>query len=159
MSIAALIGCGLVAASSPAYAQREGGPFAGLAGSWAGNGSVTLSNGSSERIRCRAGYEVAPSGNSLRQNLKCASDSYNFDLNSEVVYQGGSISGTWRETTKRATGGVSGTASPGAIQARVDGPSFQANLALTTRGDRQNISIRSAGTELSGATISLSRGR
>jgi len=156
---AGLAALGAVLAGSPAEAQRgEGGPFAGLQGSWSGGGSVTLSNGSSERIRCRASYEVAPSGNLLRSNLRCASDSYNFDLTSEVSYSGGPISGTWKESSKGAAGNVSGTATRGEIQARVDGPSFQATLALSTRRDRQSISIRSAGTELSGASISLSRG-
>ena len=34
--------------------QAQSGPFAGLAGSWNGGGTVTLDDGSTERIRCRA---------------------------------------------------------------------------------------------------------
>lgn len=156
---AALIGLGVTLANSNVQAQRDSSPFAGLEGSWSGGGSVSLSNGSSERIRCRATYNVAPSGNGLRQRLLCASDSYNFDLSSEVVYDGSSISGTWREATKRAMGSISGTAARGDIQARVDGSGFQASLSFATRGDRQSISIRSQGTEFSGATLSLTRSR
>ena len=33
--------------------------FAGMAGNWAGGGTVTLDDGSNERIRCRATYQVA----------------------------------------------------------------------------------------------------
>lgn len=158
---AALVGFGLLAATSLGHAQRggDGSPFAGLAGSWSGTGSVTLSNGSNERIRCRASYDVAPSGNMLRQSLRCASDSFTFDLGSQVTYQGGSISGTWRETSRNASGTLAGTVSRGEIEARVDGPSFQAGLAVSTRGDRQAISIRSQGTELTGASITLTRSR
>ena len=35
-------------------------PFAGMAGNWAGGGTVTLDDGSNERIRCRATYPRQP---------------------------------------------------------------------------------------------------
>jgi hypothetical protein len=139
-------------------APREG-RFAGLAGSWSGTGSIALSSGDNERIRCRATYAVAGGGNSLQQNLRCASDSYRFDLTSTVNYSGGALSGTWTEASRGASGSVSGTASNGQVQARVDGPTFQANLILSTRGDRQSVSIRSQGTELSSVSITLAKGR
>src|ERR1700738_2432690 len=41
-----------VASGSASYAQS--GPFAGMAGNWSGGGTVTLDDGSTERIRCRA---------------------------------------------------------------------------------------------------------
>ena len=144
--------------ASTAYAQRGPGPFAGLAGSWSGSGTLKLQEGGTERVRCRATYAVGQGDSSLQQNLRCASDSYRFDLSTQVTYQGGSISGSWSETTRNVSGGVSGRASSGQIDARVDGPGFAANLALTTRGDRQNVSIASAGTELSGISITLTRG-
>jgi hypothetical protein len=101
---------------------------------------------------------VGEGGGALQQNLRCASDSYRFDLSSNIVSNGGSISGTWSEATRSVSGGVSGRASGGQIDARVDGPGFAANFALTTRGDRQSVSIASAGTELSGVSITLMRG-
>src|SRR5689334_15075841 len=55
---------------SPSHAQS--GPFAGLAGSWHGGGTVSLDDGSTERIRCRASYAV--SGPSMELTLTCASD-------------------------------------------------------------------------------------
>ena len=36
--------------------HAQSGPFAGMAGSWSGGGTVTLDDGSTERIRCRATY-------------------------------------------------------------------------------------------------------
>src|SRR5919107_1620494 len=98
------------------------------------------------RSVCRVAFAAALIGLGVRQRLLCASDSYNFDLSSEVVYDGSSISGTWREATKRAMGSISGTAARGDIQARVEGSGFQASLSFATRGDRQSISIRSQGT-------------
>jgi hypothetical protein len=150
---------GLSALASAGYAQRgPAGPFAGLGGSWSGTGTLRLQEGGTERVRCRATYVVGEGGSALQQNLRCASDSYRFDLSTHVTYHGGAISGSWSETTRNVRGGVSGRASSGEIDARVDGPGFAANLALTTRGDRQNVSIASAGTELSGLSITLTRG-
>jgi hypothetical protein len=141
-------------AGSPSLAQGAG-PFVGLAGSWSGGGTVSLSSGASERIRCRATY--AGGGAALQMNLRCASASYNFNLTSNVQASGNAISGSWTETSRGASGSVSGSASGGQIQARVSGPTFTANLAVSTRGNSQSIVIRSAGTELTGVNISLSR--
>src|SRR3978361_2363049 len=81
------------AAGSSAYAQS--GPFAGMPGTWAGGGTVTLDDGSSERIRCRGTYAVGSGGNGLNQSLTCPSDSYRFNLSSNLVPQGSALSGTW----------------------------------------------------------------
>ena len=145
-------------AASDAQAQG-GGVFAGLEGAWSGTGTITLSRGTSERIRCRAAYRVADNGRNLTQNLRCASDSYNFDLRSSVNYDGGAISGNWSEATRNATGSISGRAGGGEIQASVRGASFSADLSLATRGDRQSVSIRSQGSELSQVSIVLNRVR
>ena len=40
----------------PGYATQQG-PFADLSGDWSGGGTVTLSSGSNEKIRCRATYD------------------------------------------------------------------------------------------------------
>ena len=41
----------------------ESGAFAGMAGNWSGGGTITLDDGSTERIRCRATYAVRADGN------------------------------------------------------------------------------------------------
>ena len=141
--------------ASPSHAQS--GPFAGMAGSWAGGGTIGLSNGDRERIRCRASYAVGGGGTSLRQSLRCASDSYNFDLGSDVRYSGGAISGSWSEATRGVGGDLSGTARGSDIRARADGPGFAANLTLSTRGDRQSVSIRASGGDIVEVSVTLSR--
>jgi hypothetical protein len=52
---AAGVGAALLLSVSAGFAQ-SGGPFAGFDGAWSGTGSVTLSDGSNERIRCKADY-------------------------------------------------------------------------------------------------------
>ncbi len=95
LNVAAVILGAALAFTSTSYAQS--GPFAGMAGVWSGGGTVTLDDGSSERIRCRATYAVGAGGTGLNQTLSCASDSYRFNLSSNVVSSGGSLSGTWSE--------------------------------------------------------------
>jgi hypothetical protein len=137
-------------------AAQGAGPFAGMAGNWSGTGAITLASGSHERIRCRAVYE-APGGKTLALRLRCASDSYNFDLVSNLTHQGDAISGTWSEVSRNVSGSVSGRAAGGTIQAVVTSAVFSANLTMTTRGTKQSVSIRSQGTEFSEAAITLNK--
>jgi hypothetical protein len=139
---------------SASYAQS--GPFAGMAGNWSGGGTVTLDDGSTERIRCRATYAVGAGGNGLNQSLLCASDSYKFDLRSNVVADRGALSGTWSESSRNITGNLEGRASGGNFQVVASAPGFTANLSLTTRGNKQSVVIRSDSAFRS-ASISLSR--
>ena len=147
----------LAALSLPtAAAPVPMGPFAALAGSWSGGGTLTMADGRAERLRCRASYDVG-SGSNLSLNLRCASDSYNFDLRSDVEYQGGAIRGSWSESSRNASGTISGRADGNHIQASATGPNFNANLSLATQGNHQTVSIRSAGTEISDVTVTLNR--
>ena len=143
--------------SIPSLSFAQAGPFAELQGSWAGGGTVSLSDGSTERIRCRASYTVAGSGSELRQSLRCASDSYKFDLSSNVVSAGGDVSGTWIESTRNINGNLQGHSSRNRIAVYVEAAGFAANLALTTNGNRQSISISSKG-EIRNVSINLVRG-
>ncbi len=86
----------VVFAAPPANAQS--GPFSALAGSWSGGGKINFSDGSSDRLRCRATYAVGGGGSSAQLTLRCASDSYNFNLSSNITSQGGAVSGTWSES-------------------------------------------------------------
>ena len=129
--------------SCAALAQSP--PFAGLAGSWTGSGSISLSDGSKERLRCRARYQVSAGEARLHQSLRCASDSYRFDLNSDIASERGAISGTWSEASRGISGSLAGRASGGSISAVVDAPGFSANLSVATRGNRQSFTILSQG--------------
>ena len=149
----------LVAALSFAgsSAQAAMSPFRALAGSWAGGGVISLADGNQERLRCRASYDVDGSGSALRLNLRCASDSYKFDLSSDVQYRGGAISGEWSEASRNASGTIEGRAAGDRIEAEASGPAFSANLSLTTRGSRQMVTIRPQGGDISVVSLELSR--
>lgn len=144
--------------ASPSLAQRPvEGPFAALPGSWTGTGTISLSSGAKERIRCRATYRLE-SGADLRLEISCTSDSYRFELASHIVYSDQAISGSWNETTRGVGGTVTGTAIGSQIRARAEGQTFSAIMSMNTRGSRQSVSIQSPGSEMSGISIELTRG-
>jgi hypothetical protein len=136
--------------------DAQSGPFDGMAGVWSGGGTVMLDDGSTERIRCRATYAVAGDGSALNQSLTCASDSYRFNLASNVVASGGSLSGTWSESSRGITGSLEGRGANGNFQVIASAPGLTANVTLTLRGNRQSVVIR-AESQFRGASISLSR--
>ena len=146
----------LLSFGAQSFAQRAG-PFANLAGSWTGNGTVTLISGAQERLRCRATYRPSAAGTSLEQSLRCASDSYNFELSSTVEARGISINGNWSEVTRRVGGKLSGTVRGNQIEVLVESQTFSATLVLITEGDRQSVTINSPGRELTSVAVSLRR--
>jgi hypothetical protein len=152
---AAGIGAALMFSLSASHAQS--GPFAGFDGTWSGNGTVALSDGTTERIRCKADYKVNGSGLGLKQNLHCASDSYKFDLSSDVTSNGDRISGNWSERSRNIFGNLQGTAGGGQIDVFVEASGFAANLTLRTTGNKQSVSISSKG-EIRGVNITMTKG-
>src|SRR5260221_14756268 len=87
-------------AALPAAVQASSSPFTAMSGSWSGSGTITTSNGNKERIRCRARYDVDGAGSSLDLTLRCASDSYTFELQSNATHSNGAVSGPWPKTTR-----------------------------------------------------------
>jgi hypothetical protein len=147
----------LLHAPAPGHAQQ--GPFAALAGAWSGGGYIKLTNGQRERLRCRATYNVGENGTRLQQNLRCASDSYRFDVNSNVVSDGGALTGNWSEINRNVFGNLSGRVNGSQIQARIDGAGFSANSVINTRGDRQSVTIQSPGHEITEVSATLSKSK
>ena len=145
----------LAAASfSTVIAAPADGPFAGLQGAWSGTGTIVLSSGEKERIRCASNGHLASSID-LRLELSCDSDSYNFKLQSQIYYRNGAVSGNWFESTRATGGTIGGRIAGNQIQVRADGQTFSAILSITPRGDRQSISIQSPGSAMSDVTITL----
>jgi hypothetical protein len=134
--------------------HAQSGPFAGMAGNWAGGGTVTLDDGSKERIRCRASYAVA--GPSMNMTLTCASDAYKFNLQASVVDQGGAVSGTWSESSRGVTGNLQCRGGGGNFDVLASAATFNANISLRTAGSKQSIGMR-ADSQFRAASISLSR--
>jgi hypothetical protein len=153
----AIAAAGLLAlAALPSTVEAATGPFAALSGAWSGGGTITMSSGAKERIRCRARYNVGGSGSNVDLTLRCASDSYNFELQSNASYSNGAVSGTWSETTRGVGGSIAGSGNAGQLRVRVSGI-ISASLAVSTVANQQSISIQAPGTEMQHVAISLSR--
>lgn len=155
--VAAAIGAIMLLSSSISHA--DSGAFADYGGNWSGSGSITIANGngtSNERIRCRGQYTTSNGNNAVSINLRCASDSYRFDLASEVRSNGGQLSGSWTESSRNVSGSVEGRVAAGQVTALVQTNGYAATFNISTRGNKQTIAIASKG-ELRAVNISLSR--
>ena len=145
---------------SPAPAMAGSGPFADFSGKWSGTGTLTPQGGSAERIRCNAEY--SPRGGSEREielQLRCASDSYNFDLTGEFTAdEKNQITGRWTEHTRNVGGTAIGNADGERLQIHAETSAFSADLVLVTRGKRQSVTIDSqGGGQIIKASITLNR--
>jgi len=156
--IAAAAAAVLGLAVLPGAGLASGSPFTGLSGFWSGGGVITMASGATERIRCRARYDVGDGGSNLDLRLRCASASFTFELQSNVAHYNGTVTGTWAELTRHVGGNIEGNARGNIIQVRVSG-TISALLAMSTSANRQSISIEAPGSEMSSVAISLSRGR
>jgi hypothetical protein len=157
---AALFASTILLISAQAQAEPgSAGPFLGLSGHWSGAGTVTMTNGVTERLRCKVAYAVNATGKIVEQTLRCASDSYRVEINSNVISEGGSLSGSWAEATRGLSGNISGRASGAEIVANVAGAGFTARLDVRTHGDKQSVTIRpKGGTDVSAVSIALRKG-
>lgn len=156
-AVLALTALSLVAGA--AFAQKTG-PFGRIAGQWSGSGIIEFSDGSREPIKCKAAYDVIEDRRNLQLSIRCASDSYSFELRGSATSNGGSITGVWSEVTRQVAGTLSGRVDEGRLQAIAESPAFSANLTLVTHGDRQTVAIKSrdAQSTLKGASITMRRG-
>jgi hypothetical protein len=154
--IALAIGLFLLPVSASAQ-QREGGAFSRFAGDWSGEGTVRTSAGS-ERLRCKAHYDVTSDGTSLEQSLRCASDSYKLEIRSKVAATGTRFAGKWNEVTRDTIGNLSGTITSAGIRGKIDGIGFTADLAISIQANRQSVTIEPSGaTDISQVAITLTR--
>lgn len=145
------------AALSPRSAEAAS-PFQPFVGAWTGGGQVIGSNGSRERIRCRANYVESKGGEALSQTIVCASASYRIDIQSYVEASGPTVHGSWREQTRNISGDLTGRIEGGLFQGAVKGPGFTAGVSLSSNGRRQAVSIApSGGGDIADVRIELER--
>ena len=149
----AALAVALLLAASESHATE----FSGMAGAWTGTGVISVNN-NKEKLRCRANYNVSNGGATVDLQIRCASDSYKFDLSGGVNAINGSIKGTWSESAHGAAGEIAGTVKAGVISARATGPYFSAHLSLRTTGNTQSVALNSPGSQISSVTMQLSKG-
>jgi hypothetical protein len=135
--IAAAFGLAVFGSAGAAIAA---GPFDGVSGSWAGNGTVTYDDGTKERLTCTAKYDQTDS-NSISQVLACSSSSYNFRILAYYKNADTKLTGHWSEQVLQIEGSISGTIADGRITGILHGPTFQAAVVVDSHGARQTVTI------------------
>jgi len=151
---------GAVLAWPQAGVARHEGPFAPFSGDWRGAGHVMTTDGRAEAIGCRARGDVSQGGASLSQTLVCASASSRFDVRFNAVAEGGSVTGTWQETTRGVSGNIAGQVANGAFEGSVDAPGFGASASYRSNGRTLTVVIRPNGGAggIASVEVSLRRG-
>jgi hypothetical protein len=138
----------------PSAVAAAAGPFDGLEGIWTGDGTLTYSTGTQERLSCRVQY-LNPSPTNLTQALRCASDSYNFQINAYYSSANGRLSGNWSELVNNLNGSLSGTVANGRINGDLKGPGFDAQVSVVTKGNTQTVDIKAPVQDIRGVSIQM----
>jgi hypothetical protein len=141
-------------ATAPAYAEQA---FDNVAGSWSGSGSMKPSDGPRERVRCKVDYNVKNTGQSVKMNVRCASDAYKMNLSANIDQNGTALSGNWFESQYRQGGKVSGQNVNGLIEAKVESETIVALLTVQTKGNHQTFVMDAPGMWVSQVSIDLVR--
>lgn len=149
----------LLASAAPALAQD--GLFNGMEGAWRGEGTIGWTTGEIEKMRCNAKYEVADAGNSIVQNLTCATDSTRLVVKSTIKYNpaANALSGSWSETGYGINGYVTGRASTGNVRAIVESTDkrFTAIVTISMNGPEQTVTIAPDGIDVTEVAVTMRR--
>lgn len=126
-----------------------------LPGRWTGWGSVTLATGQSEQVKCVATYFVE--GATVRQNLRCASQSYKIDAVANLSVANGRVTGQWEERTWSVGGSVTGRQTDKGFDLAINGPNFGAAMLVGGTNCKQSINIMPKGFEISRIALNLGK--
>jgi hypothetical protein len=132
-------------------------PFSAMVGQWNGNGTVTYASGTKERLRCRVRYDQNAE-DTILQTLRCASDSYKFQINAFYRNTAGKLNGHWEELTLQVSGSITGDVTPtGKITGDLHGPGFEASVLVDTDGDQQTVNIAAQNQDIRSVSVSVKR--
>ena len=148
---------GAMAIFSPLAEADTPSPWAKFVGNWRGTGEVIDSDGTREHISCRGKYSTSSGGEALSLSVRCASDSYSFDIGSYLVASGNSVSGDWQEYSRKIEGHVTGRVGDGLLEGSIAGASFTAETTVRISGRKQTLSLRTKGAQTVRAEVSLTR--
>jgi hypothetical protein len=139
---------------------NDSGPFAGLAGWWAGEGRLSFKDGKLEQVKCRATYFVSEDKEGLKQNIRCASGSGKIEVTSSLKHDTGKLSGSWSELNYDMTGDLNGEVTPKGyrIQIKGTGTDLSANMEVIVKDKKQIVEIQFFSSTLLGLMLLLEKG-
>jgi hypothetical protein len=156
MRISLLVFAAFLAAIGFAYADA-GSIFKQLAGSWRGTGTLTLEDGTRQRLSCRGYYVLKSGGSGLSIAILCNAPDQKVEIRSQITQTARGVSGRWEERTYNALGEVSGRASGQTLNLSIKG-ALQGSISISVGGRRHAVEISTEGTGFSRVSISLMRG-
>jgi hypothetical protein len=133
-------------------------PIADMNGYWTGNGTIALTNGKTERVKCQVIYRV-DGGSQIRQTMRCASADYSINALADLRVKGSQVGGSWEEKTYSAKGDVSGRYSGESFALSIQGASFSAAMNVTLSACKQSLNISPQGLEVTRVSIALAKER
>src|SRR5262245_35796125 len=157
LSFGAAAALGIVLWSSLADAVDVS-PFEPLVGRWVGEGRLGVRGSATEQVKCRVTYARLPSGDQLRQSIRCASAGGNVEVQSLVSHQGGNLTGSWQELVRNWSGDLSGAVTPKGFRVAVRGENLNANMDIILINAKQVIEIQFINSSLIGMTLVLEKG-
>jgi hypothetical protein len=132
-------------------------PIADLSGFWSGSGSVTLTSGNTERVKCQVFYKASEGNTQIRQTMRCASTDYAINSLAELRVKGSQVTGSWEEKTYSAKGEVTGRFNGESFALTIQGANFSAAMNVTLSNCKQSISISPKGLEVTKVSIGLAK--
>jgi hypothetical protein len=132
-------------------------PIDDLAGFWSGTGSVMLSGGNTERVKCQVFYKTMGSSTQLKQTLRCASSDYTINATADLEVKSGQVTGSWEEKTYAVKGDVTGRYSGENFNLTITGATFTAAMNMALSACKQAISISPKGLDITRVTIALTK--
>lgn len=153
--VAGCLAVAVAAAGSPT--ARAEGPFSSLNGAWSGSGSVKFAGGQSEPIKCKLYYNPK-GGTEVALALRCASTSAKIEMRANLVYSGGSVSGTWEERSYNASGNITGKAGGNSLNMHIEGGGLTGAMHVNVNGSSQSVSITTSGVGFTGINLNFSKG-
>jgi hypothetical protein len=148
---------GLCAGAVLAPSGQSAAAVSVLDGRWSGWGSITMSNGSAEQVKCIATYFVKSAGAEVTQNLRCASQSFRIDAVANLDVRGEAVSGKWEERTYSAQGSVSGRLTGSGFNLSIQGENFTAAMAVAVSECKQSITIAPRGFDIARIAVGLDK--
>jgi hypothetical protein len=142
----------LLAASASAAS-----PIDDMAGYWSGAGSVLLSNGKTEKVKCSVVYKIADGGTQIKQSMRCASADYSINAAADLKVKGAQVTGSWEERTYSAAGEVSGKYTGTAFTLAIKGGTFSASMNVSLSNCKQQINIAPQGIDVNRISIGLAK--
>src|SRR6202007_206924 len=122
-----------------------------------GSGSMKPSDGARERVRCKVDFNVKNAGQSVKMNVRCASDAYKMDLSANIDQNGTALSGNWFGSQYRQGGKAAGQKGDGLIEPKAESETIVAWLTVRTKGNRQTFVMEAPGAWVSQVSIDLVR--